>query len=165
VDKREIIKRLYSENDKEVIELLDRLEPKTQKDIVPDLINLLELTKSYVIKDKIALIFHDLKDQSVLPVLVKEIFNPNNKGHRGRLIFACEVFDCSQYLDDFLKLSIDDNYEVVMTAALVIENMKGPFEKNEILKNIEYLEEFKETAKKEFIGEVEGVLEYLKQFV
>jgi hypothetical protein len=158
-----ILKKLYSENDELVIELLDKLEPNIQKSIVPALIDLLGTTKSHKVKHKLALIFHDLKDQRVLPALVKEIFRPYNKNYRGPLVYACEVFDCSQYISDFLKLTVDDNYEVAMTSVLVIENMKGPFEKNELFDYVEYLEEQfgrEELLHKEF---VKDALEHLKK--
>jgi len=138
-----IITRLESQNDDEIIEALEYL--KSDIDIakyqIDRLLTIFKFTKNFKIKHILAILLHDIGDIKALPILISEITNPFNKTHRGTLIYACEAFNCSEYLDLFITLVQDENYEVAMTCSLVFEAMTGTFNKKLLKENIKKLKE------------------------
>ncbi|MEM0940167.1 MAG: hypothetical protein AAGI25_10325 [Bacteroidota bacterium] len=128
---------------------------------IAQLILILENVNSIELKHKTALRLHDIGDLSALSALVKEIQKDDNKNYRGTLVYSCGAFDCSEYLDFFINLIINDSTEVAMTAVLIIEEMER-LKKDQITKELDRLDKIldqqKENHNKEFLEEVIQIL-------
>ncbi|MEM6815319.1 MAG: hypothetical protein AAF600_13195, partial [Bacteroidota bacterium] len=79
----------------------------------------------------------------------------------GTLVYSFGAFDCSEYLDFFINLIINDITEVAMTAVLIIEEMER-LKKDQITKELDRLDKIldqqKENHNKEFLEEVIQIL-------
>jgi hypothetical protein len=149
-----IIKQLSNPDVDAVFRALCGLDLSLAIEIIPDLLNLLKSTNSYKIKHQIALILYDTKDPRCVPFLIDEIQSSFNIGHVGTLIYACEAFDCSEYLPLFVDIVSKDHGEAGWSASSVIRNMKGPFNKAQYDECIDILKrksEHMDPPKNEFI--------------
>ncbi|MBZ9612845.1 hypothetical protein [Rheinheimera maricola] len=92
---------------------------------IDELLITLSSSEDIKLKHAIAKTLADLDEPRIVDHLVAEINKDVNQGYIGTFVFACETFDCSKYLDLFLKLVVFGEYEVSMTSALVVENMSS----------------------------------------
>jgi len=134
------LKNIFNKSEDDIIVLLDELANKIDRGMIPDLIELLGKTPNQIIKHKVALLLHDLKDDRAIEPLIDEISKLSNKNYRGTLVYACEAFDCSDYLELFIDLIINDSNEVATTSVMVIENMREKFDSEILSKQILKLE-------------------------
>ena len=127
---------------------------------VSNLIVLLDLNPNLEVKHIIAHLLHDIGDPKSVEPLIKEIRKSSNENYRGPFVYACEAFDCSEHLEFFVELVIEDSYEVAMTAVMVIENMQLKFSDKLLRRVISKLDEGikKESKNIESILEVKKIL-------
>ena len=91
------------------IKYLNGLMGSVTQESIPAIIKILEENPNQKVKHKAALLLHDSLDQRALEPLINEIKNPLNNNYRGTLVYACEAFDCSDYLELFVDLIINDS--------------------------------------------------------
>lgn len=96
------------------------------------LISEMQGSDSIVYKHKVASLLSKRESELVVPALVEQIKDERNNGYMGRFVFACDSFDCSEYLELFVDLIINGSYEVSMTAEMVLEGMEFLSDKSKV---------------------------------
>jgi|GEM_PF-3549123 len=89
-------------------------------------------------RNSAALAIPDRKLQRAVPALVNAILNPANLNHRGTLVYALEVMDCTQLFSFLFRLALEGNYECRMIALGILVN-KGFYISNDELKEAQLL--------------------------
>jgi len=83
------------------------------------------ITTDYpLLRDYIAIKLKKLNNEKCLPYLISAIKLNLNTKHINFLIDACQVFDCSKYIDLFTNILILKTDSSFLEACWVIENMK-----------------------------------------
>lgn len=82
--------------------------------------------------------------QNAVPILIEAIRTHKNHENSHLLIAACweAELNFSNYLPFFTQLALEESYLPAMEAITVIENMSGPFNKQEITESINKTENF-----------------------
>jgi hypothetical protein len=94
--------------------------------IKAELIEIFNHTSDCKARDKIALIFADLADKSIVPVLVRKIGQIKYSKHISTLIYACSEYDCVEWVVFFVNLIIDLDDSSYLEAISVIEEIRSP---------------------------------------
>lgn len=133
------LKDLQADNAKTVIAAIEKLREIGDESVIVPIINTLVNHPLEDVKNAASHFLFDLKDAKVLPTLIREIQNPDNKEYQRILVSACweSSMNCSAYLPFFVDLAIISDYMVCLECLTVIENMEGPFELQEINNAIE----------------------------
>ncbi len=136
---QEKIKELESDNAKTIIAAIEKLREIGDETVIPHIIQLLVKHPLEDVKNAASHFLFDLKDPKVLPTLISEIQNPDNKEFQRILVSACweSSINCSAYLPFFVDLAIISDYMVCLECLTVIENMVGPFDLQELNDAIE----------------------------
>jgi nitrate reductase assembly molybdenum cofactor insertion protein NarJ len=133
------LKDLQADNAKTVIAAIEKLREIGDESVIVPIINTLVNHPLEDVKNAASHFLFDLRDAKVLPTLISEIQNPDNKEYQRILVSACweSSMNCSAYLPFFVDLAIISDYMVCLECLTVIENMEGPFELQEINDAIE----------------------------
>lgn len=136
---QEQLKDLEADNAKTVIATIEKLRAVGNESVIPHIVKVLVNHPLEDVKNAVSHFLFDLKDAKVLPTLINEIQNPENKEYQRVLVSACweSSMNCSAYLPFFIDLAIISDYMVCLECFTVIENMEGPFELQEINEAIE----------------------------
>lgn len=136
---QETIKDLESENSKTVIAAIEKLREIGDESVIAPIVKTLVSHPLDEVKNAASHFLFDLKDAKVLPALIREIQNPDNKEYQRILVSACweSSINCSAYLPFFVDLAIISDYMVCLECLTVIENMQGPFDLDELNAAIE----------------------------
>lgn len=131
---QEQIKELDSNNPKNIITAIEKLREIGDESVIRPIIKVLVNHPLEEVKNAASHFLFDLKDPKVLPTLISEIQNPDNKEFQRILVSACweSSINCSAYLPFFVDLAIISDYMICLECLTVIENMEGPFDTNEL---------------------------------
>ena len=79
-----------------------------------------------------------------VPMLIEAIKSDKSQGNRHLMIAACweAELNLSNYLPFFTGLAVNEDYLSALEATTVIENMAGPFDKNQVKESIQIVESF-----------------------
>lgn len=73
------------------------------------------------VRDKAALQLMDIGDPCAVDNLLRAISKPENKNHRGTLVYVLSAFDCEPFVEVLVELALTGNFEVSMGALSIIE--------------------------------------------
>jgi hypothetical protein len=123
---KELIKNLHSTNQEILINTLKFISTDGNKDIMPEVINLLQQTNSTVIKNEIIKILENLKDPYSAPKLVDAIEDEGYKEELPILVSACwkNGLNYDEYIETFVKIFIRGDFQLAFDAFTVIDNME-----------------------------------------
>jgi len=146
VDSKEILRlkeNLTSASVPDIVKLETMAEVRVLGDssFIQILIDLLVTTSNKEIEDEIISVLNDLKDQkSVLP-LVEAVTNERYKSKLTPIVAACWhcELDFSDYLDVFVDIVIQNEYNAAFEAFTVIENNMDVYPNDQLYRNIEKL--------------------------
>ncbi len=95
-----------------------------------------------------------LKEENALDLLMKAINKSKNQLVKQHLVAACweADLDCSKQLSYFVDLALHNDFNVTLEATTVIQEMLGPFDTEELKRNIAKIEEGMKTYSKEDKG-------------
>jgi len=142
-EKNKIIQKqldnLQANDTKTILKAIKKLRDIGDETVIPYIVKVLVKNPTEEVKNAAAHFLFDLKDPKVLPVLINEIQNPENKEYQRILVSACweSSINCSAYLPFFIDLAIISDYLICLECLTVIENMEGPFELKELNEAIE----------------------------
>ena len=128
MDNKEIIQNLMSKDSKLVLRTIEVLREFGTPGFLSSLIDLLHKTKNPEIHEAIIALLDDIKDNRVVPELLKAIKNNKYSDEKNILIASCwkSGLDFSHNLDIFLDLFSNDEFTVALEAYSVIEyNIAG----------------------------------------
>ena len=119
----QLLKDLRSPDDVLVLKTLHKLRSAGHLAYIPDLLKLLSQTKSELIEKELIIFLADIKEKSVVPIIVAGLTQPGIKvAHAGILSAIWQSgLDYSRYLDLFIQLFIEGDYLVALESFSVIE--------------------------------------------
>lgn len=129
-----IITDLSSSDDKKVITALKQLRKHGKREAITPLLNLLCTTNNEEVKNEIAAILFDLKDQSVVEDLIYALEDEKYKDEQAILVavFWQSSLDSSEHISTIVKQAISGNYMVGIEVLSVIDNYEATFQETEI---------------------------------
>lgn len=140
---KNILKGLESANSLKVIETIEELRVSGRVTDIPLLVELLHLTQNPEIKSKITDLFANLKESNTIPLILEAIQNQKYAPELKELIACCweNGLDYSNYLNLFVGLLIDNEFEVAFEAYTVIMNLETRIDQKIIDQEIDLLEQ------------------------
>jgi HEAT repeat protein len=135
----EHLKGLESANNAEILKAIRAIREDGNENAIPFLVKTLVNNPDEDIKNEVAHVLFDLKNQRALPGLIIAIMNPENREYQHTLVAACweSGLNCTPFLSEFTEIAIHSDYLVTLESLTVIENMTGPFNQEELNKCIE----------------------------
>jgi len=133
--------------------------------IVKDqLIAVFNITEDARVRDKIALIFADLRDKDLVPILVNKIDEIKYSRHITTLIYACSEYDCSEWVEFFVNLAIELDDSAYVEAISVIEEIKTPIKLSDQIICVKRVMDYLSSTGKENekYKDIEGLLEMIE---
>lgn len=119
-------KNLFSTDINVVISTLNLLKEKGNKEYLPILFELLLLKPEIEVEKEIIKLLETIKDSSTVAVFVEALKEERFVPIRKNILTCCwqNGLDFSSYIDLFVDLIIEDEWEVAFEAFTVIENLK-----------------------------------------
>jgi hypothetical protein len=117
-------RKIFSANEKEVLNVLSHISEKGYPEIVTDLITLYSKTNSLLIKEQTIFILNNLKNKNSAEHFMKGLQSVKNNEIKNHLISACwqNGLDFSPYLSYFTDIIANDDINNAIEAFSVIEN-------------------------------------------
>jgi len=124
MENKEIVKIIKSNNNSLIIDTLKKIKEKGNKDLIPEIYNLLIMSNDKKIQAIITDIFNNLKDQKSVPYLINAINNCSDSIVKNILVSACwkNGLNYSEHYDIFIDLIINSDFELAFEAHTVIDN-------------------------------------------
>jgi hypothetical protein len=124
MDNKEIIKKLRSENSSIIIDTLKYIIKEGNKDILKEVIDLLNKTDETVIRNEAINIIENLKDQDSVPIIIDAIENSDYKNIIVILVASCwkNGLNFNQYITSFTEIFIQSEFLLAFEAFTVIDN-------------------------------------------
>ncbi|MDB4533299.1 hypothetical protein N9242_00385 [Vicingaceae bacterium] len=131
---KNIITDLSSSDDKKVFTALKQVRKHGKREAITPLLDLLCSTSNEEIKNEIAAILFDLKDQSVVEDLIVALEDDKYNDEKTTLvsIFWQSALDSSEHITTIVKQAINGNYIVGIEVLSVIDNYETTFQETEI---------------------------------
>jgi len=133
-------------------------------DKISTLISLLTDPKNKEVKEETLI---TLKKEKGSDLLIAAIKSKKAKENKSILIAACweSEINFSNYLLFFTDLAIDADYLVSLEAITVIENMEGPFKKDELATSIQKIKEEQKNTNSERLVLYNDLIDTLTNFL
>ncbi len=164
---KELIKNLHSTKQEIIINTLKFISTDGNKDIMPEVINLLQQTKNTAIKNEIIKILENLKDPNSAPKLVDAIEDEGYKGELPILVSACwkNGLNYDEYIETFVKIFIRGDFQLAFDAFTVMDNMEKIKEKDadRCLKKLETAIEDISYDKRQLFNELTNIIRDKKE--
>ncbi|NOQ24590.1 MAG: hypothetical protein GQ564_04435 [Bacteroidales bacterium] len=124
MDNKEIIKKLKSENSSIIIDTLKYIIKEGNKDILKEVIYLIQKTNETLVRDEAIKIIENLKDQNSVPIIIDAIENSDYKGILSILVASCwkNGLNFNQYISSFTEIFIQSEFLLAFEAFTVIDN-------------------------------------------
>ena len=126
-----LIKNLFSNNDKIVLETIQEISENGNSEYLPGLIELLNTHENETIKETIIKVLSEIKHSNAVPFFIQAIEDKRLDGIREILVRSCweNGLDYSNYFSTFIDLLIHGNYMVAFEAYTVIDSSEGTISK------------------------------------
>ena len=164
---KELIKNLHSTKQEIIINTLKFISTDGNKDIMPEVINLLQQTKNTAIKNEIIKILENLKDPNSAPKLVDAIEDEGYKGELPIIVSACwkNGLNYDEYIETFVKIFIRGDFQLAFDAFTVMDNMEKIKEKDadRCLKKLETAIEDISYDKRQLFNELTNIIRDKKE--
>lgn len=131
---KNIITDLYSSDDKKVFTALKQIRKHGKREAITPLVELLCSSTNEEVKNEIAAILFDLKDQTVVEDLIIALEDEKYKSEKATLvsIFWQSSLDSSEHISTIVRQAITENYIVGIEVLSVIDNYETTFQETEI---------------------------------
>ena len=131
---KNIIADLSSLDEKKVFTALKQVRKHGKREAIIPLIDLLCSTTNEEVKNEIAAILFDLKDQSVVEDLIIALEDEKYTDEKSTLIsiFWQSSLDSSEHITTIVKQAITGNYIIGIEVLSVIDNYDATFQETEI---------------------------------
>ncbi len=159
-----IIQKLLSTNTKEVLFTINKLRNTGNKNIIPNLIDLLATHKSSEVKKSVIDLLNDLKYQSAVAEIVNALESDKYLTIRTELLTVCwqSSLDFSKHINVFAEIFITGGFQESFEAFTVIESIEEKLDANLAENAIDKLKNIAvniEESKKELLVELVRILE------
>ncbi len=124
MNNKELTKNLRSTKTETVITTLKYISTDGNKEIMPEVINLLHHTTSTIVRDEIIKILENLKDQNSTQALVNAIKDIKYKDELSVLVPACwkNGLNFEEHIETFIDIFIQADFQLAFDAFTVIDN-------------------------------------------
>jgi hypothetical protein len=139
---------LKSGNETKISAAIKILQTNGHANILPELVELLKTKPSQKIRAELMELLNDLRDSSVAETMIELIKDENNKSVLQELLSAIwgSKVDYSQYLPEFVAISVDGDFMIALECLTIIENLEGPFEERLVLESQLHLRDYVEDS-------------------
>ena len=129
-----IINDLSSEDEKKVFTALKQVRKHGKREAINPLIELLHSSSNDDIKNEIASILYDLKDQTVVEDIIIALENDKYEEEKATLVsvFWQSSLDSSEHIKTIVRQAISGDYLVGIEVLSVIDNYEATFQETEI---------------------------------
>ena len=163
---KNIITDLSSPDEKKVFTALKQIRKHGKREAIIPLIDLLCSTSNEEIKNEIAAILFDLKDQNVVEDLIIALEDKKYEDEKATLVsvFWQSSLDSSAHISTIVQQAITGNYIVAIEVLSVIDNYEATFQETEIedLKfDLDEAIEQEETEKKDLLISIRSAIDAL----
>ncbi|MEN8116288.1 MAG: HEAT repeat domain-containing protein [Bacteroidota bacterium] len=133
----EIKNNLFSPSPEVVISAIQKIKDKGNKEYLPMLFELLLAGPEMEVRKEILKLLGTIKDKETIPAYIEALQNVKFKEVKKEILTTCwqNGLDFSEYLDVFVDIVIDCDWEIAFEAFTVIEN-QNYFPPEEELRNI-----------------------------
>ncbi|MCY1719313.1 HEAT repeat domain-containing protein [Prolixibacteraceae bacterium Z1-6] len=118
--------RLFSGNQTEVIAAINTIKDTGNKEYLPVLFELLLSQPEEEIKKEILLLLGTIKDKQAIPVFIEALKEEKFIPLRKDILTSCwqNGMDYGNYIDIFVELVVDGEWDIAFEAFTVIENLE-----------------------------------------
>ena len=127
MNNKEIIKNLRSEKTSVIKETLNYITKEGNKDVLYEVIDLLNTTSDTFIRDEIINILENLKEQDCVFSMIKAIENPDYKDILSIIISSCwkNGLDFNENIEVFTDVFIQSDFQLAFDAFTVIDHFEN----------------------------------------
>jgi len=157
---KNLIKNLSSNDWERALNASDELVKINSKDIVPQLILVLNMAETTDTVNATALALREIGGKESVPFLIQALNNPLNKNNKSTIVYALENLDCSKYFLTIFDLFVfSKKDDVRLSAYSILKEQKFTLtdselkKANEMLSSSEISSDDKEISEK-FISQV-----------
>ncbi len=118
-----ILKDLWSDQEMTVLKALRELRSGGSIHYIPELLKLLDKTRSETVEKELIRFLSDVKDTAAVPLIVEGLRDHDLAGARGSIVSACwqSGLDFSRDVDLFVRLFLEEDYRTALESFTVIE--------------------------------------------
>jgi hypothetical protein len=129
-----ILKDLWSADEGVVLKTIYKLRSTGNLTYMPDLLSLLSKTPAEPVEKELIRFLADIKEQGVVPHVVKGLKDPGLKSARAGILSAVwqSGMDYSGHLELFIRLFLEGDYMVALESFTVIEQSLEHLNEQEI---------------------------------
>lgn len=157
-----ILNDLKSNKPEKVTTALDSLQVYGDYTIIEPLFQFILETDNLESKSLVIEFLCNLKDSKSMLMVMDSLHQPKFKSIQIEILTTIwnSPLDYSEYLADFVKLAVENDYLIALECLTVIENLDGPFEESAILESQLYLKDYndgkhsKSKEKDQFMSEI-----------
>lgn len=119
--------------------------------VLKELLNMLLNKENAYVNKKIFQLIADISDKAVKEILIDALNDERFESVRTSLINTVwnSKIDFSEFIAEFVALSLQGDFMQAIECLTVIENLAGPFEEHHLLESQLYLKEYYSDLKKE----------------
>lgn len=156
-------RKLFSTNEKEVIEVLKNISEIGYPEIITDLIGLYSSSQFENVKNQIYFILSNLKDKNSVSYFIHGLKLETNPEIRTQLISACwqNGLDYSDYLEYFIEIISKESMFNSIEAFSVIEGNYTNLEESKLIELRSFVKKIKKETVEEnlkLLSEVESII-------
>jgi hypothetical protein len=143
---KDLLAEISSENSVKVKSALDSLQIYGNSTIIKPLFEFLKITKNDKSREEVIEFLCNLKDTKSLHIVMDCLKDKNFESVRIEIMTAiwnCPI-DFSDYLEDFVKIAVQNDFQECLEALTIIENLDGPFSESSLFESQLLLKEYHE---------------------
>lgn len=141
-----ILEDLKSAQVSKVKTALDSLQVYGDYTIIEPLFQFILETQDTESKAEVLEFLCNLKDSKSMLMVMDCLHQPKFKTIQVEILTTIwnSPLDYSEYLADFVKLAVENDYLIALECLTVLENLDGPFEESSLLESQLYLKDYSE---------------------
>ncbi len=143
---KELIADLNSDSPSKVTAALDSLQVYGNETIIKPLFEFLKISKNDKSREEVVEFLCNLKDSKSLHLVMDCLNDQSFVSVRIEIMTAiwnCPL-DFSAYLEDFVKIAVQNDFLECLEALTIIENLDGPFSESSLFESQLHLKDYHE---------------------
>lgn len=148
---KSIIEDINSGQEDQILTALKELKLNGDNEVIRPLINTWNNTVSSTLEKEIITFIGDIRSTSSAPIIMEIL--QDEKYHKIHQLLLTTVWnslvDYSNFLSQFVKIAIQNDFLIAFECLTIIENLHGPFEEEQLLESEVLLREYAENQQKD----------------
>jgi len=140
----QLFQDLYSENAAKVTAALDALQVYGNQSIIKPLFEFIQKSSNEHSKKEVIEFLSNLKDTPSKAEVMNNLHDKDFKSIQNIILSTIwnSPLDYSEFLNEFVLLSVENDYLTSLECLTIIENLEGPFEEQAILESQLHLKDY-----------------------